>query len=76
MFRWHVDPETDLCLPAPGQRTDRLNTSSLGLRGDKVASPKPKGVLRLAFVGASTTFCAQVGPDSATWPAQVAAGLA
>lgn len=75
VFRWQVDPATSLRLPKPGQRTERLTTNSLGLRGEEVRVPKPEGVLRIAFLGASTTFCAEAGPDEATWPALVVEGL-
>ena len=30
--------------------------------------PKPPGRVRLAFIGASTTFCAEVSSDAAAWP--------
>lgn len=76
VFHWRIDPATSLRLPQPNQRSERLNTNSLGFRGDEVQSPKPKGVVRIAFVGASTTLCAEVSPDGAIWPALVAAGLA
>ena len=45
-----------------------IEINSLGFRGPEIAVPKPAGVLRIAFLGASTTFCAEVCSDRAAWP--------
>ncbi|QDU66733.1 SGNH/GDSL hydrolase family protein [Engelhardtia mirabilis] len=73
-------PELDLIRPLPnldvvfGKRS-RIETDSHGFRSPELAEPKPGGSLRLAFVGGSTTFCAQAETNSGTWPARVVEGL-
>lgn len=70
------DPRSGLEIPPPGRRTARLSINSLGFRGPELERPKPAGRLRLAFLGGSTTFCAEASGDAATWPALVAQSLA
>jgi hypothetical protein len=41
-----------------------------------VLTPKPPGRIRLAFLGGSTTFCAEVSSNDVTWPALVVRKLA
>lgn len=71
-----VDPKTGLELPPPGRVTKHFSINELGFRGPLVERPKPPGRLRLAFLGASTTFCAEATSEEASWPAQVAALVA
>ena len=70
------DPATDLMIPAPGRRIGPIGVNSLGFRGPEVEAPKPPGTVRIAFLGGSTTFCAEVSADDRTWPALVTARLA
>jgi lysophospholipase L1-like esterase len=70
------DPKTGLDLPPPGRVTANFAINARGFRGPLVDSPKPAGRLRLAFLGASTTFCAEVSSEEKTWPALVAASAA
>lgn len=58
----------------PDQKTDRLTINERGFRGPPVELPKPTGRRRIAFLGGSTTFCAEV-KDSEAWPARVAESL-
>lgn len=52
----------------PDTRTRTISINSLGFRGPLPARPKPAGDLRIAYIGASTTFCAEVSGDDMTWP--------
>ena len=67
-----IDPSTGLNVPRPGyQRQSRrisIRINSLGFRGDDFAVEKPARTIRIATLGASTTFCAEVSSDAATWP--------
>lgn len=65
---YHVDVATGLRVPKAGMRSGAITINALGFRGPEIAVPKPPGTLRFAFLGASTTFAAEVGSDSATWP--------
>lgn len=63
-----VDRPSGLRVPRAGSKYGGISISSLGFRGPEVAVPKPPGMIRLAFLGASTTFCAEVSSDSTAWP--------
>ncbi|MGE0746847.1 MAG: SGNH/GDSL hydrolase family protein [Rhodospirillales bacterium] len=69
------DPATTLTIPHPGFVSDRITINRLGFRGPEIAIPKPAGTVRLAFLGGSTTFCAEVGGDQAAWPHLVTQAL-
>src|SRR5262245_3775301 len=66
------DPASDLLVPRPGYEIKgaRLNIkiNSLGFRGDEFTREKPRGTVRIACLGASTTFCAEVSHNHRTWP--------
>jgi lysophospholipase L1-like esterase len=70
-----VDPVSRLRVLRPNLDTGRVRTDSLGFRNPEIPQPKPPGTVRLAFVGASTTFCAEASSDQAIWPAIVARRL-
>src|SRR5687768_16193849 len=55
-----VDPRINLRVPVANFNNGRISVNSLGFRGPEIAVPKPAGTLRLAFLGASTTWCAEV----------------
>lgn len=57
-----------LRIPVPGGRTRTIRINTLGFRGPELEVPKPEGRIRVAFLGASTTFCAEAGSNEATWP--------
>ena len=59
----------------PGASTRTISVNSLGFRGPPLQQPKPGGDLRIAFLGASTTFCAEVSGDNMTWPHLVTATI-
>jgi lysophospholipase L1-like esterase len=66
------DQNAGLYVPKPGfeVRGARLDIriNSLGFRGDEISRAKPPKSLRIACLGASTTFCAEVSSNHATWP--------
>lgn len=45
-----------------------IRTNSLGFRGPEISRRKPEQTIRIACLGASTTFCAEVSRDEKTWP--------
>src|SRR5262249_20288396 len=47
---------------------DRVHINALGFRGPELEARKPDGTVRLAFLGGSTTFCAEASSDETTWP--------
>jgi GDSL-like lipase/acylhydrolase family protein len=66
-----TDPSTGLRIARPHMDTGRVQTNSLGFRSPELEAPKPRGRVRLAFLGGSTTFCAEVSSNAVTWPALV-----
>ena len=62
------EQQDDLRVLVPGAKTRTISINSLGFRGPPLKQPKPAGDLRIAFLGASTTFCAEVSGDNMTWP--------
>ncbi len=59
----------------PGSHTARIHVNRLGFRGPEITVPKPPNDIRLAFLGASTTYCAEVSSDSMAWPDLVTRSL-
>jgi lysophospholipase L1-like esterase len=74
------DPKADLFVPKPGYELKgaRLNIkiNSLGFRGDEFERTKPPHTVRIAALGASTTFCAEVSDNHKTWPHRLQEKLA
>lgn len=60
--------QDDLRVMRPNITTRTISINSLGFRGPQITQPKPPETLRIAFVGASTTFCAEVSSNDMTWP--------
>jgi len=74
------DPQADLLVPKPGYevkgaRID-IKINSLGFRGDDFERRKPPHTVRIAALGASTTFCAEVSDNHKTWPHRLQEKLA
>jgi hypothetical protein len=69
------DPRLGISYPRPGyeltSQTISIKINSLGFRGDEIAAAKPPKTVRIACVGASTTFSAEVSTNHATWPARL-----
>ena len=65
---YRVAPAIGLRVLVPGARVGNISVNSLGFRGPEIEKAKPPGRIRIAFLGASTTFCAEVSGDAAAWP--------
>ncbi len=72
---WTLHPRSGLRVPIAGFASGRISINSLGFRGPEIAVPKPPGTLRLAFLGASTTWCGEVSGNDKVWPHLVTAAL-
>lgn len=72
---YRTDDHLGLRVLKPKTRIGEITINSLGFRGPEIALPKPPGTFMIAFLGASTTFCAEVSGDSVVWPALVAEEL-
>lgn len=70
-------PDSRICLRVPiaSLRSGRIQTNSLGFRGPEIVLPKPAGTTRIAFLGASTTWCGEVSGNDQVWPHLVAAQM-
>lgn len=68
------DPVSGLSIPVPGRDTGAIRIDSRGFRNPELELPKPAGRVRLAFLGASTTYCAEASSNEATWPSLVCDG--
>jgi hypothetical protein len=62
------DEASGLLIPKPGSVAGPIRVNSLGFRGGELERPKPPGRIRLAFLGGSTTFCAEASALETTWP--------
>lgn len=74
-YQFVQDPATGLRIPKPGYEIGGIKVNSLGFRGPEIEQPKPPGRIRVAFLGASTTFCAEASALETTWPHRVVEGL-
>jgi lysophospholipase L1-like esterase len=74
IYDFVVDEASGLSIPRPGDH-GRIVCDSRGFRSPELVQPKPAGLLRIAFVGGSTTFCAEASGNATTWPAQVFGAL-
>jgi len=63
-----IDPESGLRILVPNGHFGPVHINSVGFRSPEVPLEKPAGRLRIAFIGGSTTFCAEVSSDQMTWP--------
>ena len=70
-----VDPELNLRVPVANYSSGRISINSLGFRGPEIEVPKPPATVRVAFLGASTTWCGEVSSNSTVWPHLVIAAL-
>ena len=70
-----VEPKTGLHIPRPGIETANIRINSLGFRGPEIIMPRQAGTLRIGFIGASTTYCAEVSSNEAVWTELVARNL-
>lgn len=68
---YEIDPATGLRIPIPNSRFGPIRINSFGFRSPEITKNKPAGRLRVAFLGGSTTYCAEVSSNAMTWPALV-----
>lgn len=72
------DPISGLAIPVAGETKGTqvsIHVNSRGFRGPELDVPKPSARVRLAFLGASTTFAAEASRDELTWPHLVTSRL-
>ena len=62
------DEKTGLRIPNPSSEEGPILVNSLGFRGPEIPLQKPQETIRLAFLGGSTTWCAEVSNNEMTWP--------
>ncbi len=61
------DETSEPRLPTPGRMRGLVRINNLGFRGPDVPAHKPKGVIRLLYMGSSTTYSAAVA-EGKNWP--------
>lgn len=62
-----TDAQTGLRIARPGMDTGRILINSHGFRGPEIPEKKPSGTIRIAFLGGSTTYCAEVSSNDRVW---------
>jgi lysophospholipase L1-like esterase len=72
---YKMDPKTGLRVLIPYSNFGPVHINSFGFRSPEIPLEKPVGRLRLAFLGGSTTYCAEVSSDQMTWPYLVVAEI-
>src|SRR2546425_12595206 len=70
-----LDPKSGMRIPVPGGSFGGIHVNSMGFRGPELKTPKSRHTLRIAFLGSSTTYCAEVSNNENTWPHLVAETL-
>lgn len=65
---YQTDSSLSLRVPIANEVQGGIRINSLGFRGPELEDLKPDSLVRLAFLGASTTFCAEVSSNEITWP--------
>ncbi|PTN11172.1 SGNH/GDSL hydrolase family protein [Nitrosomonas aestuarii] len=63
----HFDKHSGLYTPLPSMKTASISINSMGFRGPEIEMPKPDNRLRIGFIGASTTYCAEVSNNDMVW---------
>jgi lysophospholipase L1-like esterase len=63
-----VDKDSGLRIPVPSGHFGPIVINSYGFRSPEITKNKPPGRLRIAFLGGSTTYCAEVSSNEMTWP--------
>jgi lysophospholipase L1-like esterase len=61
------DETLKLRIPIAGFKNDRISIDSKGFRNPEIVTPKPAEVVRIAFLGGSTTFSANASGNEFTW---------
>jgi len=63
-----IDPASTLRVPVAGGNFGPIHINSRGFRGPEISQPKPASTVRMAFLGASTTYCGEVSSNEKAWP--------
>ena len=71
-----TDPRIGLRVPIANMAKGHISINSLGFRGPEIAVPKAPGDIRIAFLGSSTTWCAEVSGNEYVWSHLVTASIA
>lgn len=64
---FYTDKETGLRLIHPNRRLGAIRINNLGYRGPDITVKRPDGVIRVVFMGSSTTYDAS-SPEGRNWP--------
>ena len=72
---FYTDKETGLRLIRPNRKLGAIRINNLGYRGPDIPMHKPAGVIRVVFMGSSTTYDAQ-SPEGLNWPHRTITALA
>jgi len=64
---FYTDKETGLRLIRPNRKLGAIRINNLGYRGPDIPMQKPAGVIRVVFMGSSTTYDAS-SPEGLNWP--------
>ena len=62
------DPSSGLMIPTPGMKRAGIAINRMGFRSPEIDDPKPPGTFRIAYLGGSATYCAEVSAQEITWP--------
>ena len=65
---YYVDKKTNLRVPRPSITIGPVKINSFGFRSPEITKEKSQNTSRWAFLGASTTYCAEVSSNANTWP--------
>ena len=63
----HNDTKTGMRILTPNVSIGPIRINSLGFRGPEIKTEKSPSTLRIAFLGGSTTFCAEVSSNESVW---------
>ena len=69
------DAVSNLRIPRAGWTNGRIVINSQGCRSPEISEKRLSKSIRIAFLGGSTTYCAEVRSNEATWPHLVAEEL-
>lgn len=64
---YKMDEKANLRIPVQNKKTGPISINSLGFRGPEIVKDKKNHTFRLAFLGASTTYCAEVSSNDMVW---------
>ena len=67
IYEFEIDEKSGLRVPPVGVNGP-ITINRLHFRGPEIEQPKPDGRIRVAFLGGSTTFCAEASADDKVWP--------